>query len=30
MERNTAEKRAAGALPVIEEMQKHLDPWFTA
>lgn len=30
MERNTAEKRTAEALPVIEEMQKHLDPWFTA
>lgn len=26
MKRNTAEKRAAGALHVIEELQKHLEP----
>lgn len=29
MKRNTAEKRAAGALHVIEELQKHLDPWLS-
>lgn len=26
MERNTAEKRTAGALPVIGELQKYLEP----